>query len=41
MIVGFAELGHIEEALAGAELGPLPEEALAALREVYARPAAG
>ena len=36
VIVGFAEIGHIEEALAGAEMGPLPEEALAALREVYA-----
>jgi D-threo-aldose 1-dehydrogenase len=39
VIVGFAEIGHIEEALAGAELGPLPEAALAALREVYATPA--
>jgi L-galactose dehydrogenase/L-glyceraldehyde 3-phosphate reductase len=38
VIVGFAEVGHIEEALAGAELGPLPKEALAALREVYATP---
>ena len=38
VIVGFAEIGHIEEALAGAEMGPLPEEALAALREVYAEP---
>jgi D-threo-aldose 1-dehydrogenase len=38
VVVGFAEIGHIEEALAGAELGPLPEEALAALREVYAAP---
>jgi D-threo-aldose 1-dehydrogenase len=41
VIVGFAEIGHVEEALAGAELGPLPEEALAALREVYAAPAQG
>jgi L-galactose dehydrogenase/L-glyceraldehyde 3-phosphate reductase len=39
VIVGFAKIGHIEEALAGAALGPLPEEALAALREVYAAPA--
>jgi D-threo-aldose 1-dehydrogenase len=39
VIVGFAEIGHIEEALAGAEMGPLPEEALAALRKVYAAPA--
>jgi L-galactose dehydrogenase/L-glyceraldehyde 3-phosphate reductase len=38
VVVGFAEIGHIEEALAGAELGPLPEEALAALREVYETP---
>jgi L-galactose dehydrogenase/L-glyceraldehyde 3-phosphate reductase len=38
VIVGFAEVGHIEEALAGAEMGPLPEEALAALREVYETP---
>jgi L-galactose dehydrogenase/L-glyceraldehyde 3-phosphate reductase len=38
VIVGFAEIGHIEEALAGAEMGPLPEEALAALRKVYAAP---
>ena len=40
VVVGFAEIGHIEEALAGAEMGPLPEEALAALREVYAAPPA-
>jgi aryl-alcohol dehydrogenase-like predicted oxidoreductase len=38
VVVGFAEIGHIEEALAGAALGPLPEEALAALREVYETP---
>jgi L-galactose dehydrogenase/L-glyceraldehyde 3-phosphate reductase len=38
VIVGFAEVRHIEEALAGAKMGPLPEEALAALREVYAAP---
>jgi L-galactose dehydrogenase/L-glyceraldehyde 3-phosphate reductase len=38
VVVGFAEIGHIEEALGGAELGPLPEEALAALREVYETP---
>ena len=38
VVVGFAEIGHIEEALSGAELGPLPEEALAALREVYETP---
>ncbi|HEX5078340.1 MAG TPA: aldo/keto reductase [Geminicoccaceae bacterium] len=38
VVVGFAEIAHIEEALAGAEMGPLPAEALAALREVYAAP---
>jgi D-threo-aldose 1-dehydrogenase len=37
VVVGLAELGHLEEALAAAEMGPLPEEALAELREVYAR----
>ena len=26
VVVGFAEIGHIEEALAGAELGPLPDD---------------
>jgi hypothetical protein len=31
-----AELDHLEQALAAAEMGPLPEEALAALSEVYA-----
>ncbi len=39
IVVGFAEVGHIEEALAGASLGPLPEEALAELRQLYAAPA--
>lgn len=38
VIVGFAEIGHIEEALAGAAMGPLPEEALAELRQLYAAP---
>jgi aryl-alcohol dehydrogenase-like predicted oxidoreductase len=38
VIVGFAEIGHIEEALAAAKMGPLPDQALAALREVYAAP---
>ena len=37
VVVGLAELGHLEEALAAAEMGPLPADALAALREVYAR----
>jgi L-galactose dehydrogenase/L-glyceraldehyde 3-phosphate reductase len=37
VVVGMAELNHLEEALAAAEMGPLPDEALAELREVYAR----
>jgi L-galactose dehydrogenase/L-glyceraldehyde 3-phosphate reductase len=37
VIVGMAELGHLEEALAAAEMRPLPDEAVAQLREVYAR----
>jgi D-threo-aldose 1-dehydrogenase len=37
VVVGLAELAHLEEALAAAEMGPLPEDALAALRDVYAR----
>jgi L-galactose dehydrogenase/L-glyceraldehyde 3-phosphate reductase len=40
IVVGFAEIAHIEEALAGAALGPLPEDAQAELRAVYAAPAA-
>jgi aryl-alcohol dehydrogenase-like predicted oxidoreductase len=36
VVIGLAELAHLEEALAAAELGPLPDEALAALREIYA-----
>ena len=36
IVVGMAELDHLEQALAAAEMGPLPEDALAALREVYA-----
>ena len=35
VVVGMAELGHLEEALAAAEMGPLPDEALAALNAVY------
>jgi D-threo-aldose 1-dehydrogenase len=37
VVVGLAELSHLEEALAAAEMGPLPDEALAELREVYER----
>jgi D-threo-aldose 1-dehydrogenase len=36
VIVGLAELSHLEEALAAAEMGPLPEEALAKLERLYA-----
>jgi D-threo-aldose 1-dehydrogenase len=36
IVVGMAELDHLEQALAAAEMGPLPEDALAALSEVYA-----
>jgi L-galactose dehydrogenase/L-glyceraldehyde 3-phosphate reductase len=35
VVVGLAELSHLEEALAAAEVGPLPDEALAELREIY------
>jgi L-galactose dehydrogenase/L-glyceraldehyde 3-phosphate reductase len=35
VLVGMAELAHLEEALAAAEQGPLPEDALRALGEVY------
>jgi D-threo-aldose 1-dehydrogenase len=37
VVVGLAELSHLEEAVAAAEMGPLPDEALAELREVYER----
>ena len=37
VVVGLAELGHLEEALAAAEMGPLPDEVLAELQELYAR----
>jgi aryl-alcohol dehydrogenase-like predicted oxidoreductase len=35
-IIGLAEPAHLEEALAGAALGPLPGEALNVLEAVYA-----
>jgi L-galactose dehydrogenase/L-glyceraldehyde 3-phosphate reductase len=35
-VIGLAEPAHLEEALAGAALGPLPRQALAALDRVYA-----
>jgi D-threo-aldose 1-dehydrogenase len=37
VVVGLAELSHLEQALAAAEMGQLPNEALAELREVYER----
>ncbi len=36
VVVGMAELAHLEEALAAAAMGPLPDEALAELRDLYA-----
>ena len=36
-IIGLAELSHLQEALAGAEAGPLPPEALTCLGDLYAR----
>jgi L-galactose dehydrogenase/L-glyceraldehyde 3-phosphate reductase len=35
VLVGMAELAHLEEALAAAAMGPLPDEALRALAAVY------
>jgi len=35
VLVGMAELAHLEEALAGAAMGPLPDEALRALAAVH------
>ena len=35
IVVGMAELAHLTDALAATEMGPLPEEALAELREIY------
>jgi L-galactose dehydrogenase/L-glyceraldehyde 3-phosphate reductase len=37
VLVGMAELRHLEEALAAAAAGPLPEAALAELRDLYAQ----
>jgi D-threo-aldose 1-dehydrogenase len=36
VLVGMAELSHLEEALAAAELGPLPKDALDRLEPLYA-----
>ncbi len=35
VVIGLAELRHLDEALAAADMGPLPAEALAALDELY------
>ena len=37
VVVGMAELDHLEQALAAVELGPLPAAAIEALEPVYAR----
>ena len=37
VVVGLAELGHLEEALAAQAKGPLPAEAIARLESVYTR----
>lgn len=36
IIFGLAELSHLDEALAGAAMGPLPDDALSQLQELYA-----
>ncbi len=36
IVIGLAEPAHLEEALAAVEMGPLPQEALAVLEELYA-----
>ena len=36
-ILGSAELAHLDEALAGAAMGPLPNDALVRLNDLYAR----
>lgn len=35
IVVGLAEIDHLQEALGGAELGPLPHEALEKINQVY------
>lgn len=37
VVIGLAEIAHLDEALAGAAMGPLPAEAIAALKPVWAR----
>ncbi|MDP6565595.1 MAG: aldo/keto reductase [Alphaproteobacteria bacterium] len=36
IVIGLAELAHLEEALAGAAMGPLPDEAIEQLRPLWA-----
>ena len=36
VVIGMAELAHLDEALAAAEMGPLPQEALDRLNTAYA-----
>jgi D-threo-aldose 1-dehydrogenase len=36
VLIGMAELSHLEEALAAAEMGPLPKDALDRLERIYA-----
>ena len=35
VVVGLAEPPHLEEAIAGAEMGPLPDDAIARLRPLW------
>lgn len=35
VVLGLAELSHLEEALAAAAMGPLPEDVIAGLRPVW------
>ena len=35
VVFGLAELSHLDEALAAAEMGPLPEAAMARLNALY------
>jgi aryl-alcohol dehydrogenase-like predicted oxidoreductase len=40
-VVGLATIDHLEEACAGAAMGPLPTDALAALQRLYKNGFAG
>ena len=37
VVIGMAETAHLEEALAGAAMGPLPDKAIEALQPIWAR----